>query len=77
MSTKVENQLRSNMVYKLMDAFQYNLIDQYIFYTAERYIWTPVNVIIHENIVNNIKPNRRPFNINKQSIINSLLKTGL
>ena len=78
MRTKVENKIRSNIIFKLMNDFQYNFIDQYTFYTAERYIWNPVNNITYGAIVYNIKPNRQHYNnVNKQSILNSLLKTGL
>lgn len=76
MHTKLEHQIRSGIVFKLMNNLQHISMTQYTFYTTERYIWNPVSNIAHDTIVNNIKPNRPPYNVNKQSILNSLLKTG-
>ena len=77
MRTKVENKLRSNMLFKLIDNFCYNVTQPNVYDMVNDCTWTPVANIIFDHIALNIKHNKQPYIVNKQSIINSLLKTGL
>ena len=78
MHTKLESQIRSGMVFKLIDNFYYNIAHPNVHNMVNKYTCIVVANIIFDHITDNIKrTNRQPYNnVNKQSILNSLLKTG-